>query len=411
MLGIARLESYWHRQTQCLVLGGSEASSAFTSLRRSDVIRKRSRHDVRRISGETPSASPGASRRASPVANAGPGQGGPMGSPILAPDSSTAPALPHGLYYADEYDFSSPNNTQSELMGALGTDPHNSGVYSASPQFDAYVTTGPARIPSPFFPGPYHPDILQKIVPDYTPYTHPSQPSELSSGVDLDDSDRQSKRRRMSIDSASEPPSSTTTSYSPYSNESQTSNSSTSTSGLLAAAAHVIHQHQQHQQQHRGSFDFGGYGTNFPIYSSNGTLRAAAAFWHPPMLPQEKSPSANVAFNVHPPMLPNASATGSSSTDDFPMDFLHPPMLVPSAQDDDQLFAAYLHPPMVLNSEDSPMGSLSSLHPPMLPESISHQQQHQQHQGCGGSNGEYYENANHSGSAVQSYDQNFGSVN
>ena len=71
---------------------------------KSDVIRKRSRHDARRIgTGETPSASPGASRRASPAANQ-------QASPTLAPDSSQ-------LYYQDDYDVQ--EGYQSHYMTLL----------------------------------------------------------------------------------------------------------------------------------------------------------------------------------------------------------------------------------------------------------------------------------------------------
>ncbi|EEB97887.1 hypothetical protein MPER_02700, partial [Moniliophthora perniciosa FA553] len=64
---------------------------------KSDVIRKRSRHDARRtanggIMAETPSASPGVSRRASPSRES---------SPTLAPDSSTS---------TNQYDYSSAND-------------------------------------------------------------------------------------------------------------------------------------------------------------------------------------------------------------------------------------------------------------------------------------------------------------
>ena len=97
---------------------------------KSDVIRKRSRHDARRMgSGETPSASPGASRRASPTGNGAQAQQD-LPSPTLAPDSSTAPVVySYEDDYSHSYSLSSPQ--QSELMGALGPDPQTNGVYSA----------------------------------------------------------------------------------------------------------------------------------------------------------------------------------------------------------------------------------------------------------------------------------------
>ncbi len=95
---------------------------------KSDVIRKRSRHFHL---GRPPSASPGVSRRASPVPRQLP-------SPVLAPDSSTALSYNN---YQDEYDYSTP---QSDLMGALGPDV----VYSSSEHYDSsmgYMPT-PDRI-------------------------------------------------------------------------------------------------------------------------------------------------------------------------------------------------------------------------------------------------------------------------
>ena len=77
---------------------------------KSDIIRKRSRHDSRRNGHveETPSASPGASRRPSPSA--------PQHSPILGSGSDGNGPLGYGGYQ-DEYDFAT--SPQSELMSAL----------------------------------------------------------------------------------------------------------------------------------------------------------------------------------------------------------------------------------------------------------------------------------------------------
>ncbi|PIL25749.1 transcription factor [Ganoderma sinense ZZ0214-1] len=280
---------------------------------KSDVIRKRARHDARRGAGngssETPpSASPGASRRPSPNAES---------TPTLAPDSSTQVTYGGGEVSSTN---SAGNNLdyrgslQSELLGALGSAELHYGhqLYSQSS----------------YFPGPYHPDYISHT------YSIPSDALPFSSG-DTSDADsasecRSSKRRRMSNDSASEPPSSAV-SFSSY------ADSFTSTS---SSASH----------SQRSSVDF-----PYTPYSSGSFNMLRGGPWHPPMMPPgDGSPS--LSF-VHPPMLPSAGA------DDSPM-FFHPPMI--QHQDDtDALFAAYLHPPMLPPDDSPPMSSLQ-LHPPMI---------------------------------------------
>ncbi|KAI0742975.1 hypothetical protein C8Q80DRAFT_945709 [Daedaleopsis nitida] len=274
---------------------------------KSDVIRKRARHDARRGSGngssETPpSASPGASRRASPNVES---------TPTLAPDSSTQ------VTYSSSSDSNGSGmdyraSMQSELMGALGND---SQMQYSNQLFSTNVT---------FFPGPYHPDYISQL------YTIPNDALPFTSGDSSDvesGSERSSKRRRMSNDSASEPPSSAV-SFSSYADSYTSASSSAS-----------------HSQ--RSSVDFPPY----TPYSSFNMLRGGS--WHPPMLPPDGSPGSY----VHPPMIPGG--------DDSPMFFSHPPM-VQGTDDTDALFAAYLHPPMVPPEDSPPMSSLQ-LHPPMLP--------------------------------------------
>jgi GATA-binding protein len=103
---------------------------------KSDVIRKRSRHDARRgTASETPSASPDISRHASPVPRE-------EASP-LAPDSSTQMIFTD---YREDLDF---RTTQSELLGALGDlSQTHSGLY-----FNMQT----------HFPGPYQPDHLSHL--------------------------------------------------------------------------------------------------------------------------------------------------------------------------------------------------------------------------------------------------------
>ncbi|KDQ56002.1 hypothetical protein JAAARDRAFT_36799 [Jaapia argillacea MUCL 33604] len=282
---------------------------------KSDVIRKRSRHDARRVGGPAdtpPSASPGASRRASPSAE-----------PTLAPDSTTQ--ISYG-----EYEYQPPS--QSELMGALGPDNNQSVTYNSQGSYHAinYNT----------FPGPYHPDYLMKNYGNLSADQLPNFGSgDTSDSESTGTESRSSKRRRMSTDSATEPPSSATS----YSSFTDGFGSSQSGSPL----------------PFQRSVDF-----PYNSYASFGFLRgSSSAFWHPPMLPPGDSPQMfhppmlppdHSPQFIHPPMLP---------PEESPMDYLHPPML---PQDDD-LFNTYLHPPMLLPDGDSNGMGSHHTHPPMLP--------------------------------------------
>ena len=258
---------------------------------KSDVIRKRSRHDARRASGmpDTPSASPDVSRRTSPAREA---------SPTLAPDSTTQ------MSYDYHEDITFPTS-QSELLGALGHD---------LSQFQGYL--------------PQMYTISQ------------NDPLPFAAEPDAAMSPRSNKRRRMSTDSASEPPSSA--SYSSYNDGYSSASSATS-----------------HSQRSSMEFPFSSYlGTNgsngnctvSSPFSSGPVLRGSGnTFWHPPMMPQGQG-DMDASPNVfHPPMLP-------PTHEDSPMDYLHPPML---AQDEESLFSTFLHPPMVVPEEQS--------HPPIYP--------------------------------------------
>ncbi|KAH9956082.1 hypothetical protein BC827DRAFT_1347168 [Russula dissimulans] len=285
---------------------------------KSDVIRKRSRHDARRGSSssgngsgnntETPSASPGASRRPSP-------NGDPDGgvSPTLAVDPNSNafddidadPAGNHtGMVNGGGSAFGYTSSTQSELVGALG----GSNAYN-------YPSLNLSN-----FPGPYHPDLLSQLYPsDYT--TNSGDTSEGENGVEM----RVAKRRRMSNDSATEPPSSAV-SFSSFGDNFSTS-SATSCSGSA-----------------RHSMDFSFSSSNGS--PSNGTANGYySAYWHPPMLPQPHgSPF------IHPPMLPPSSTTES----DVQMDFLHGSG---GMTEGDHFLNPYIHPPMMLPEP----------HPPMFP--------------------------------------------
>ncbi|KAI9507942.1 hypothetical protein F5148DRAFT_980619 [Russula earlei] len=309
---------------------------------KSDVIRKRSRHDARRgstsggnISGnstETPSASPGTSRRPSPNADADGGI-----SPTLAVDRNSNafddvdvdPASSrHVMSNGNGSSFGYVSQTQSELVGALG----GSNAYS-------YPSLNLSN-----FPGPYHPDLLSQLYPaDYT--TSSGDTSEGENGIEM----RVVKRRRMSQDSATEPPSSAVSFSSFGDNSGFSTSSATSCSGSV---------HHSIDFSFSGSSCSPSNGTGCSSPNMNGGSCSApnanngpgaggyySAYWHPPMLPQPHgSPF------IHPPMLPPTSAAES----DVQMDFLHGST---GMAEGDHLFNPYIHPPMLLPEP----------HPPMFP--------------------------------------------
>jgi GATA-binding protein len=305
---------------------------------KSDVIRKRSRHDSRRGStsgngvgnpSETPSASPGASRRPSPNGDAD----GDV-SPTLAGDSNPGAFDDPDLdatcgHNAGSNNFSYVPPTQSELVGALGT----GNVYG-------YPTLSLSN-----FPGPYHPDLLSQLYStDYN--TSSGDNSEGESGVEM----RGAKRRRMSNDSVTEPPSSAV-SFSSFGRDSSSFSTSSATSVSSSA---------------RNSMDFSfpgssnspsngagncspnmGGGNNNTNNGNNGAGAGSyySSFWHPPMLPQPHgSPF------IHPPML----LPSSTNDTDVQMDFLHGST---GMGEGDHFLNSYIHPPMLLPEP----------HPPMLP--------------------------------------------
>ncbi|KAI4518369.1 hypothetical protein GGG16DRAFT_61269 [Schizophyllum commune] len=297
---------------------------------KSDIIRKRSRHEAARAAaagragggfGETPSASPGVSRRASPSREQ---------SPVLAPDSTTGAYeyVPQQQDEQQQQAYAQPVNTNggnsSELMNALGQD--NNGQSQ-----DAYQNTFQSS-----FPGPYHPDQMTLQYPSENPL--PFTSADVSD-YDLNTSPRTSKRRRMSVDSASEPPSSAV-SYNSYNDGYGTNNGNGVANG-------------GHSQRNSISSDVFPF-NSFPSYNWNTAPimrnQNSNAYWHPPMLPQQNE--------YH--------HQGGGQTEN-PMDFLHPPML---PQHEDDLFSTYIHPPMAIPDDQSQMGQ--QVHPPMLWPDYSH---------------------------------------
>ncbi|KAJ7336828.1 hypothetical protein DFH08DRAFT_784137 [Mycena albidolilacea] len=216
-------------------------SSARRISMKSDVIRKRSRHDAR-CSGasasvsETPTTSPGVSRRASlapggPASSASASAG--RASPTFAPDSTTT------------HSYDAP----FELSTALGLKP----------------TYG--------HPYPYH-----EQYPDVLPFASIDQHA--------------NKRRRMSVDSVSEPPSSTV-SYGSYADGYTSTSLQFSMEFPLSRFPNVGYNENGGAQ--------GGGGDNG---SRGDELRgggSANAFWHPPMMVQGENANSSPG-GFHPPM-------------------------------------------------------------------------------------------------------------
>ena len=296
---------------------------------KSDVIRKRSRHDARRSIGgteDTASTSPGInSRRGSPARDA---------SPTLAPDSTTQITYDFG---SDEPTFT--NSTSSELMGALGT------TNPIDPQVNLFGFN--------YYPGPYHPDYLAQILSIPSEGYSVENNTGSMSAAPADDpsmSPRSPKRRRMSTDSE---PASSTNSFASFDAFSSASSSSGS-------------------HQKRASMD----SFPFSVYNANGSLNqgpvlrgSGNTFWHPPMMPQSSNDGEGNIFQPtmrhgHTSNLSTSSTVSSASStsstnssrdgstgppssvtsEDSPMDYLHPPMVLP--EHEEEMFSAYLHPPM-----------------------------------------------------------------
>jgi GATA-binding protein len=273
---------------------------------KSDVIRKRSRHDARRGGAggapeDTPSASPGVSRRTSPV---------PEASPTLAPDSTTQMS----------YEFS--DAASNELLNALSAAQENANNHQQ-------LFSNPFQAA---FPGPYHPDYLTQLYnlpADALPFS-----TAESNDTDLSMSPRSSKRRRMSNDSASEPPSSAV-SFSSFSGD-----------GSFSSASSV----SGHSKHGSMDFSFAGFTSQGPALRGSGNT-----FWHPPMMPQSTADSEQL---VYPPMTSGSNSSGGSN-EDSPMDYLHhPPMAL---HDDEQLFSAYLQPSMSHDDKSHENNGASSM--------------------------------------------------
>ena len=404
---------------------------------KSDVIRKRSRHDARRASingpDDTPSTSSGApSRRSSPVRDA---------SPTLAPDSTTQ--LSYDFEDSDAFRaISAPSS--SELMGALGAlngaapvnhtgDTTHRGLYQtpSSPYHPLSSALTSSSSGMSLFPGPYHPDYLlqfSNVAGDALPFS-----SVDSAEIDATMSPRSNKRRRMSMDSAEEPPQSAV-SFGSFSGPTGDSayNSTVSSASHGHSLSHTAtrghshsfslshnHSHSLSSQVHSHSLSHShGHAKRssmeFPFtnYNANGTINSGPVlrgsgntFWHPPMLPQTGSDNEGHLFHPHSSSSSSGSGNNNSNgngngngnaanesgvnggngsrttgggrnnnNEDSTMDYLHP---LPMLQDEDNLFSTFVHPPMALPEEvgqSSGDGNDGNMHTSMYVDSSSYYQ-------------------------------------
>ncbi|KAF8519355.1 hypothetical protein BU17DRAFT_47869 [Hysterangium stoloniferum] len=312
---------------------------------KSDVVRKRTRHVCRvfALNGtifKTASfTSPGTSRRASPARASSPQ---PSVTEDDRQDEQRTPQF--------SYDYTTPS--PRSVYGTKESSSSNDMLTSVSTQ-DQTDDAGDHTLSAyaGFFPGPYHPDFLYQLTD-----LHPIQTGE-SSAYSVED--RGNKRRRLS--SASYDDSATTPTDPPPSATSMNS------------ASH---------RSPTSSPRFSPYGLPYQsIYSSYQSFDETSAPWM-------KTDS-----EIHAP---------KRAPDDAPMEYLHPPMVLPSesasssqssyAQGGEDATMSYLHPPM-LPQANSPIVGYS--HPPMLPSYWSNQSS---------SDYDSSSNANDNSSAMEMFD-------
>ena len=104
--------------------------------------------------------------------------------------------------HQEECGFAMP--PQSGLMSALESPEHNAGMYNSQAAYESALSYSA-------FPGPYHPDYLQKFHNIGESYTFPPPEAPGDREENGINDMRSPKRRRMSTmsaDSTSEPPSS-----------------------------------------------------------------------------------------------------------------------------------------------------------------------------------------------------------
>ncbi|KAJ7060219.1 hypothetical protein C8F01DRAFT_191522 [Mycena amicta] len=271
---------------------------------KSDVIRKRSRHDARRSGqgisaiSETPTASPGVSRRASPAPGAASSSGSGSGSagrssPVLSADTS-------------------PDTSAS-----------NSAV-APKPSKPRYAN-----------PFSFH---EAAALTDALPFASIDVSAAMDNTASTSNSiSRANKRRRMSVDSASEPPSSATSYNSSYIDH------DTDASGYSSQFS------SDFPFSRFPNMDMGGY--------NDGNGNGLNSFWHPPMLPttEETIPEYH---DFHPPMMVQGQGQHGHGQDNSNGPFF-------SSSGYMQNYGG-MHPPMQLQSDMLGMG-MGMLHPPMMP--------------------------------------------
>ncbi|KAJ3835498.1 hypothetical protein F5878DRAFT_543062, partial [Lentinula raphanica] len=290
---------------------------------KSDVIRKRSRHDAHaamQARRAKPSPVNSVHSVTSMTSSSHSLSTHSIHSPTFAPDSSTATDIPElsTMGYGQ--------TVQIELMGAFGSSDNRNARTNRNNSINNH--------PFPF-PGPYHPDHINALYYDtglndngFGSYGN-STTSPPSSPL------RINKRRRMSSDSASEPPSSAISS--------------------LSSSYSVSHGNTKNNSEiDHSTANYGKFGAYSNDIGSGNGVSTSNAFWHPPMLLKEHH-AIGGHRGFHPPML-YPSNTNSSVNEDSPMDYLHPPMTL---NDDDEaaLFSTYLHPPMSLPDDSSATSS------------------------------------------------------
>ncbi|PPQ81606.1 hypothetical protein CVT26_013568 [Gymnopilus dilepis] len=221
---------------------------------------------VARSIGGPPSASPGVSRRTSPV---------PESSPILAPDSITQMFYD----YSDDADLQN-NSSSSELIGAFGVTTDNIQVQT---------------IFNPFMPS--FPPALYGVNTDTLPFS-----SVDASDAELSMSPRSNKRRRTSTDSAFEPPS-TAVSFSSY-------------SGQCASMEFPFSTYNTNGTINQGPALRGSGNTFWHLAMTPQASDNEPVMYHS---------SSNISSSTSN----SSSARSSVDNEDSPMDFLHPPMALP----------------------------------------------------------------------------------
>ena len=295
---------------------------------KSDVIRKRSRHEIRctGLAGtcsETPSASPGASRRASPARAASP-------QTSAEEEEEKRPQFSYDDYTSNigQADNAAKKSPPSDMLGSVSSHDHNNNA-------------GEARLtPLSGFPGPYHPDYLYQFMSGADPHPIRTSLSDKSSEYGVED--RGNKRRRLSSSS--------------YDSSSTPTDPPTSATSLRSS--------NHSKKSPPSSPTFSSYGLPYSAYNTyrgfdtpsswmrGGSSSSSSRKIHPPMVLPEDAPMEY----LHPPMSSDSSSSSSSSR---PSSYLHPPMLPV-----DEAAMTFLHPPLVPQA-NSPIVGYS--HPPMLP--------------------------------------------